>query len=46
MVAAKAGAALINIAKPAKIAGSFKDLVGHAGVGALFSGGLTIQVIH
>ena len=41
MVAAKAGAALINVAKPAKIAGSFKDLLGHAGVGALFSGGLT-----
>ena len=41
MVAAKAGAALINVAKPAKIAGGFKDLLGHAGVGALFSGGLT-----
>jgi len=41
MVAAKAGAALINVAKPAKIAGGFKELLGHAGVGALFSGGLT-----
>ena len=41
MVAARAGAALINVAKPAKIAGGFKDLLGHAGVGALFSGGLT-----
>ena len=41
MVAARAGAALINVAKPAKIAGGFKELLGHAGVGALFSGGLT-----